>query len=83
MAQLVSPHTQSILILALQNEGRWIGRRKGIHIALSLDPQFDTEGKRIKWTAYPIGNWRHRRRGRAGTVVEAITQIEQVLRGAF
>jgi len=83
MARLVSPHTQSIVIVALAKDGKWVGRRKGIHIALKLAQQTDLEGRRIHWTAYPLGNWRHRRRGLAGTVVEAFTQIERILRGAF
>jgi hypothetical protein len=80
MGRLATPHTQSQMIAAVAKSGEWRGRRKGIHIALRVDPQTTIDGRRIHWTAYVLGDWRHRRRGLAGTVVEALDQIERALR---
>lgn len=80
MARLASPHTQSLLITALAAKGEWSGRRKGVHLKLTLDRQADLEGRRVIWTAYIVGDHRRQRAGRAGTVFEALSQIESILR---
>lgn len=79
MARITSPHTQSLLIAALANRGHWSGQRRGIHISLTLQKQADFEGQRIDWTAYTLGSYRQRVKGRAGTVAEALLQIERTI----
>jgi hypothetical protein len=83
MGRLATPHTQSLIILALADHGEWSGTRKGVKMRLRLSAQPDLDDKRITWTAYTVGNWRHRIRGQAGTAFEALSQIEHALRKAF
>lgn len=79
MVGLDSPHTQSLLIAALANRGFWKGQRKGIVIRLYRELQTDLEGRRIVWTAFRPGDYRHRKHGAAGTVREALDQISQAV----
>lgn len=83
MGHLASPHTQSLIITAIAKQGAWSGDRKGIHMRLCLSSQSDIYGRRIGWTAYAVGNYRHRIRGQAGTVFEALNQIEHAMRRAI
>lgn len=73
-------HTRSLMIRALHDKGRWVGQRKGIHISLNLDPQLGLEDRRINWTAYTLGAYKQRVKGRAGTVAEALIEIERTVR---
>lgn len=83
MGRLATPHTQSLMIAAIAKKGVWAGTRHGIYMRLVLSEQPDLEERRITWTAYTRGNFRHRRRGQAGTVYEALQQIERALRRAI
>ena len=83
MGRLASPHTQSLILSAIAKDGAWSGERNGVHLSLHLSAQPDLEDRRIRWTAYTIGNYRHRIRGQAGTVFEALSQIEHAMRRAF
>lgn len=76
---LVDLHIKAAMISALRDRGEWKGQRRGIHISLKLAPQADLAGRRIRWVAYLTGHYDLRSKGIAGTVFEALAQIEKAI----
>ena len=77
---LVNPRTRGAIIAALHTAGAWHGSRRGVRMIIWLATQTEIDGDRVHWTAYIRGHYKLRRKGRAGTVAEALAQIEKAVR---
>ena len=80
LGQRFTPHTLGLMVIELGKNGEWRGERRGLTITLTLAPQTEMDGDRIHWRARLRGH--KAQRGRAGTVYEAIQQIEHAIRKA-
>jgi hypothetical protein len=92
----ITPHTLAFIITRIADSGHWEGRRRGVEIRLRRLDQLNLEGQRIFWKAWEQGNYyatrpnglgdvSHRsntfHKGTAGTVREALDQIDLAMRG--
>ena len=84
---LVTKHTQALIIAQVHELGQWHGRRRGVVMTFTRERQITLNGDCIKWHAFRSGRFRRRgdqtpmrTSGSAGTVAEAIAQIEEKMR---
>lgn len=76
LTPLFTPAARGQVTHQVVNLGKWHGTRKGIAMQFELSKQPSLTGNRIAWRARSNKIWQ---RGKAGTVWEAIEQIERMI----